>query len=97
MRVRWRQQQQLQQEQQRHCQLVEVLQQRCNFIFFTVRFSPSFFKAEEMECAVNKIMRVVNVQDNSPGDDAGLEPKVDFVLSSLNIDYFDVDHFAYLM
>jgi GRASP55/65 PDZ-like domain len=55
------------------------------------------FKAEEHECSLNKIMRVLNVQDNSPGDDADLKPKTDFVLTSLNIEYYDVDHFASLV
>jgi hypothetical protein len=55
------------------------------------------YKAEEHECSIEKIMRVVSVQENSPGEDADLKPKTDFIITSLNIDYYDVDHFANLV
>lgn len=37
------------------------------------------------------------MRDHSPGDDADLKPKTDFVITSLNIEYYDVDHFANLV
>ena len=54
------------------------------------------YKAEDIECAQQKILRVLSVNEGSPAEEADLKPKEDFILHCLNLDYFDLDHFAEL-
>lgn len=39
---------------------------------------------------------MLRVQENSPAEEADLKPGSDFILYALNMDYFDLDHFAEL-
>ena len=41
-------------------------------------------------------MTICVVEEDSPAEDAGLIPLQDFVITSINLDYYDLDHFAKL-